>query len=226
MAASDFIELHDGMLAREHCAQIIEFFERSGQAQPGHAGGRVAKNTKDSDDITISGRPEWHETERLLNRCVTSALVRYLRRHPYLLLGPRSVRRLDASGNAVGQLDADDVACMPEEGLAELVTQTFALGTINLQRYRANTGGYPHWHCEVYPSNDPLARTLHRQLFWIIYLNDTFSAGETEFIHQRRKVQPRAGRLVLAPAAFTHTHRGNRPLGGDKYIATSWVLFP
>jgi hypothetical protein len=30
---------------------------------------------------------------------------------------------------------------------------------------------------------------------------------------------------LIAPAAFTHTHRGNRPLGGDKVIATSWVLF-
>ena len=34
-----------------------------------------------------------------------------------------------------------------------------------------------------------------------------------------------AGALLIAPAAFTHTHRGNRPVGGDKYIATSWVLF-
>ena len=31
--------------------------------------------------------------------------------------------------------------------------------------------------------------------------------------------------LVIAPAGFTHTHRGNTPVGGDKYIATSWVLF-
>ena len=36
---------------------------------------------------------------------------------------------------------------------------------------------------------------------------------------------PRTGSLLFAPAAFTHTHRGNVPKGGDKYIATSWVLF-
>ena len=36
---------------------------------------------------------------------------------------------------------------------------------------------------------------------------------------------PKAGSLLIAPAAFTHTHRGNRPVGGDKYIATSWILF-
>jgi hypothetical protein len=31
--------------------------------------------------------------------------------------------------------------------------------------------------------------------------------------------------MVIAPAGFTHTHRGNMPVSNDKYIATSWVLF-
>ena len=60
---------------------------------------------------------------------------------------------------------------------------------------------------------------------WTLYLNDDFEAGETEFLFQRRKIVPRAGRLLIAPTAFTHTHRGNRPERGDKMIATSWVLF-
>ena len=46
-----------------------------------------------------------------------------------------------------------------------------------------------------------------------------------EFLFQRRKVAPRVGDLLIAPTAFTHTHRGNRPQGGDKFIATSWILF-
>ena len=33
------------------------------------------------------------------------------------------------------------------------------------------------------------------------------------------------GSLLIAPTAFTHTHRGNRPQNGDKFIATSWILF-
>jgi hypothetical protein len=36
---------------------------------------------------------------------------------------------------------------------------------------------------------------------------------------------PRTGDLLIAPTAFTHTHRGNRPRGGDKFIATGWILF-
>lgn len=44
-------------------------------------------------------------------------------------------------------------------------------------------------------------------------------------MYQGVKVRPTAGRLLIAPAAFTHTHRGNRPVGGNKYIVTSWLLY-
>ena len=58
-----------------------------------------------------------------------------------------------------------------------------------------------------------------------IYLNDDFDEGETGFLYQRRKIVPKTGALLIAPTAFTHTHRGNMPKRGDKYIATSWILF-
>ncbi len=88
----------------------------------------------------------------------------------------------------------------------------------------ADQGGYPYWHCEQYP-RDAQCEALHRVLLWTLYLNDDFDEGETEFLFQQRKVRPAVGTMVIAPAAFTHTHRGNRPRGGDKFIATSWVLF-
>jgi hypothetical protein len=108
--------------------------------------------------------------------------------------------------------------------LHQVIRYAFRPGRINLQRYRADQGGYPYWHCELFP-RDADAEQLHRHLLWTIYLNEEFSAGETEFLHQQRRVTPRTGSLLIAPAAFTHTHRGNQPRGGDKYIATSWVLF-
>ena len=77
---------------------------------------------------------------------------------------------------------------------------------------------------ELYP-RDAQAETLHRHLLWTLYPNDGFGDGETEFLYQRRKIAPRTGTLLIAPAAFTHTHRCNRPQGADKVIATSWILF-
>ena len=113
---------------------------------------------------------------------------------------------------------------MDDRTLGDIVRAVLRPGAINLQRYRAGRGGYPYWHCELYPKQAD-AETLHRTLLWTIYLNDGFGAGETEFLHQQRKIVPQAGALLIAPTAFTHTHRGNTPLAGDKYIATSWVLF-
>jgi hypothetical protein len=62
-------------------------------------------------------------------------------------------------------------------------------------------------------------------LLWTIYLNDNFDEGETEFLYQQKRVRPKVGSVLIAPTAFTHTHRGNMPKGNDKYIATSWILF-
>ena len=68
----------------------------------------------------------------------------------------------------------------------------------------------------------PLALYL---LLFQFYLNDVEEGGETEFLYQGRKVEARKGRLIIAPAGFTHTHKGHVPASGDKYIATSWILF-
>ena len=62
-------------------------------------------------------------------------------------------------------------------------------------------------------------------MLWTIYLNEGFRGGETEFLYQNRRIAPKTGSLLIAPTAFTHTHRGNMPKGEDKYIATSWILF-
>ena len=55
-----------------------------------------------------------------------------------------------------------------------------------------------------------------------LYLNDNFDAGETEFLHQHRREIPKKGDVLIFPAGYTHTHRGNPPIGGEKYLITSW----
>ena len=57
-----------------------------------------------------------------------------------------------------------------------------------------------------------------------VYLNDDFDGVETEFLYQQRREQAVAGDVLIFPASYTHTHRGNPPLGGNKYLATSWGI--
>ena len=224
MSGPDFIEVYEGALSREACAALVARFEASGQDLPGRVGGGVMPELKHSRDIAISGKPEWRDAEAQLNSAMLGGLLRYLRTHRYALLAPVMLQVADRGTGAPRRLAEADFEGMPDAQLAALAQHVFRPGAINLQRYRADEGGYPYWHCELYPK-DASAETLHRTLLWTIYLNDGFEAGETEFLYQSRLVRPQAGALLIAPAAFTHTHRGNRPRGGDKYIATSWVLF-
>ena len=220
---ADFVEVYEDALSAAQCAALIEAFEASGQAVAGQVGGGVYPQLKHSSDITISGKPAWRDSEVALNLAMLAGLTAYLRRYPYTLIAPLMLQVPGEDGQ-LRRLNADDVASMSDGELGTLARQVFMPGDINLQRYRADQGGYPYWHCELFPRSAD-AQTLHRHLLWTIYLNDDFAEGETEFLHQGRKVAPCRGSLLIAPAAFTHTHRGNRPRGGDKYIATSWVLF-
>jgi hypothetical protein len=79
-------------------------------------------------------------------------------------------------------------------------------------------GGYHVWHCE---QGD--FKSASRALAWTVYLNDVPNGeGETEFLWQGLRVQPKAGTVSIFPASFTHTHRGNPVYSCDKYIATGW----
>ena len=221
----DFVEVYDNALDAAVCAALIRRFDASGQARRGETGGGLNLKLKDSWDIRISGQAAWNEAENALNAAMMSGLLRYLRKYPHMLLAPLSLRMADGSCDLVA-LDPERLGVLSDDLLQALIRKTLRPGSINLQKYIAGQGGYPYWHCELYPkAGDAQSETLHRTLLWTIYLNDTFAAGETEFFYQRRKIVPKTGSLLIAPAAFTHTHRGNMPKDGDKYIATSWVLF-
>tara|TARA_B100001029_G_scaffold167051_1_gene159936 strand:+ start:144 stop:785 length:642 start_codon:yes stop_codon:yes gene_type:complete len=81
--------------------------------------------------------------------------------------------------------------------------------------------GFHAWH------SDHTYATPYRQLVTLLYLNDDFEGGETEFLYQNVRIKPQAGKFVIFPPFWSHTHRGNPPIGGTKYIITSWAdTFP
>jgi hypothetical protein len=92
-------------------------------------------------------------------------------------------------------------------------------GSIKLQRTKP-TGGFHNFHCENFS-----LEFGKRIAFVIIYLNDVEDGGETEFLYQSVRVKPKKGTVVIAPSSYTHAHRGNPPLSGEKYILTSWIEF-
>lgn len=84
-------------------------------------------------------------------------------------------------------------------------------------------GGYHVWHGEQGNGNH-----AERVLVYMLYLNtlEEGDGGETEFLYQRRRIRPEANTMLMWPAAFTHTHRGNTVLGArSKYIVTGWFYY-
>ena len=87
--------------------------------------------------------------------------------------------------------------------------------TLNEQKIRATVmkmqrtgpgGGYHIWHGEQ--GNGDHA---NRVLVYMLYLNTLApeEAGETEFLYQKERYNPTENQMLIWPAAYTHTHRGN-----------------
>ena len=53
-------------------------------------------------------------------------------------------------------------------------------------------------------------------------MNDDYEGGELEFLYYARRMKLAAGDVVIFPDAFTHTHRGNMVLAGEKLVLTGW----
>lgn len=78
-------------------------------------------------------------------------------------------------------------------------------------------GGYHEWHYES------MGNQSARRVVVQLYMNTIADGGETEFLYQKKRINARKNRLIMWPADWTHTHRGNTPLKGDKYILTTWL---
>ena len=87
---------------------------------------------------------------------------------------------------------------------------------INLQYWKPNEHFFK-WHCEI----DNHVEFIYRNLVFMTYLNNVTVGGETEFVYQNCKIQPKRGLTVIWPANWTHRHRGCMT-EENKYAITGW----
>lgn len=121
-------------------------------------------------------------------------------------------------GNAELYLNDKMNECLEEyvNVFGHLKTRSFYSPTQKIQKTPAG-GGYHVWHDE-----DSALQDHARCLVWMLYLNDDYEGGETEFLYYKRRVNPEKGKLLIWPAGMTHAHRGGLVLEGTKYVATGW----
>lgn len=220
----DFIEVIDDVLDGALCEDIISQFESSPNLYQGRTGGGVDLDKKRSTDVSFSEQPEFAPLFQQVMQKTGEQMVRYMEKYFFALVGPIGLTvRHPKTGEPV-KMTGENFEVVGKPNLPNMLNYLFRIGQVNAQRYKAGEGGYPYWHSEVYPQlqhND----ALHRVLLFMYYLNDVDEGGETDFFYQNRSVKPKQGRMVIAPAYFTHTHRGQIPKSNDKYILTSWLLF-
>ncbi len=80
-------------------------------------------------------------------------------------------------------------------------------------------GGFHGWHFE-----DSCINSATRRMVVQVYFNTIDEGGETEFLYLNKRVNAVQGRVIIFPSAYTHTHRGNPPIGQIKYIGTTWGI--
>jgi hypothetical protein len=219
----DFIEVYPNAMSDSLCERLIKAFNQHPSVAPGQTGRGVDTEKKRSRDLMLDAHPELSALKDELLAVTLKHSVDYFNRYSLALMGAVSVAVSDEQGQSV-TLTPDNFKALGEPRTEAIVKYLLRSGTVNVQHYEQGKGGYPHWHSEQFPQNGH-NEALHRVVLYMFYLNDVEEGGETEFFYQGRKLKPKKGTMVIAPAGFTHSHRGNTPISNDKYIATSWVMF-
>lgn len=195
---NNFIEVYNNAVSKEDCEKIIEHFKLvtdSGLSITRQSKEGTAKLIKDTDMYDLTQTSD--------------------------LLPPQSIT--SANDKWVFQTFKDAFwNCYNNYITKYDLTQTSAHaldGYVKIQK-TAPGQGYHVWHWE----QDSVTHG-HRLLLVMLYLNDVDEGGETEFLYQGVRVKPKQGSLMICPASFTHTHRGNPPLIGEKYVMNTWAVY-
>lgn len=62
-----------------------------------------------------------------------------------------------------------------------------------------------------------------RAISALIYLNDDYEGGETEFPHFGIKLKPKPGMLALFPSNYAYFHIAHKINSGTKYALVTWI---
>ncbi len=221
----NFIAEYRNTLSLHFCQDLIDKFEQTPDTVTGVTGAGTA-DERTTQDLYISTLRSWSKENQVIAKLILNALVQYTREYPFVLIGALHPTIRDPDTGKVRPIHRQDIATLTSHELRSLIQQIFQLDDIRIQRYDQGARGTPEWHSEHFPHpTDQRQNSLHRVLFWQIFLNDINRGGETEFFFQRLYVKPKAGCLLMAPSGFTHTHRNLSPESDDQYLINSWVIY-
>eukprot|EP00891_Asterochloris_glomerata_P005789 jgi/Astpho2/5789/fgenesh1_pg.00080_%23_48_t len=113
------------------------------------------------------------------------------------------------------------------------VVDTQRYECLQVARYKSPTGHYAHHHDACVKRDLCTSRSrIFRQFTVLIYLNDDYTGGETDFPELNVRVKPARGKGVLflnVDSSYGEhplsRHAGLPVTSGTKYIANQWIDF-
>lgn len=150
--------------------------------------------------------------------------------------GPNDTTKIDKNVRSSYTAMISDISCHPQVLEAiERIDNAYGhphltSNPLQLNRYRVGEKFEAHhdWHDPVRQA-ERIAREGQRTWTFLMYLNDDFEGGETEFPLLEFGIQPEQGMLVLwnnlLPDGSVNDatlHRSNSVIEGTKYMMTKW----
>ena len=199
MSFDNFIMEVPGAFNKKFCNKLIKKFEQDTQRHvSGVVGGGLKPETKKDTEIEFGPsllNTEWKDCLITIVNQVTVHCKRYVEKYTFID-------------------EHDDQTC-GLSCISELVLEE----TFNMQKFNPGEGFYK-WHCETGSDSNS-----YRQIVWMVYLNDIEERGGTLFKYQNVRCQPKAGKMVLWPAGWTHFHKSEVAPKETKYILTGWYRY-
>ena len=199
--SDDGLAVFDGFFTEAQCNFFIDYFEKSKDAGMGRLWHHPGKTQGVADDNRVTMWPP--DSDGGLNYYDEEGII--------------SVSMV----NLKYMIETFTQSIYPKyvEVMQGLKEYCWTIDNAKIQK-TIPSGGYHMWHTEC--SN----LTCKDRIFVIqIYLNDVEEGGETEFLVQKKRIAPKQGRVVIFPGQYTHYHRGNPPLSGEKYVMNMWATY-
>ena len=195
----DFIGIFPNAVSKEYCENVIDHFDWV-QKTRGYGRGNITTRQELDEVLTVDKESDMY----------------FLENEPDLIVLEDNTVILQEFNETTWKCYA---RLREKYGFLESLTMHRMSYSVKIQKYKPSQG-YHVWHCDA----DNMI-TSRRMMVSTLYLNTVKEGGETEFLHQSVRVTPEQGTLVLFPPYWTHPHRGNPPLEGNKYIMNTWLEF-
>lgn len=192
---SDYISFFDNVLTDQECNDIIEWYESniSEEQDAQVASGKKSRKSSGRNSKIIYV-PYESDVDLLLSKAVNKSLSSYVERLSNLLI-------------------FNDNTNISNIGIpTNLISEQYSINKYYPDQFY-------EWHVDQGFSSENID-IFSRVFSVLIYLNDDFEGGNTEFTFGH--IVPKQGSCLVFPSNFLFAHRASPVLSGQKYSVAAW----